>query len=114
MSEVDDLAISADVLYGIAQLALEGVEGLTPAAPPPRVGEILGGRRGKGIRVERTADSVRVTLNVSVEYGKPIPQVAARAQKAVRESISSMTGLQVESVEVNVDSVTLPPELAGG
>lgn len=114
MSENQDLAISPDVLYGIAQLALEDIDGLTPATPPARVGEILSGRRAKGIRVERTADVVRVVLNVSVTYGKPIPEVAAQAQKAVREAVASMTGLEVETVEVHVDAIDLPAELTGG
>ena len=114
MSDSQDLAISPDVLYGIAQLALEGVEGLTPASPPPRVGEILSGRRAKGIRVERQGESVRVTLNVSVTYGMPIPKVAAQAQQAVREAVASMTGLEVETVEVCVDAIDLPPEIASG
>ena len=114
MTEARDLAISPDVLYGIAQLALEGVEGLTPAAPPARMGEILSGRRAKGIRVERQGESVRVNLNVSVTYGMPIPKVAAQAQQAVREAVASMTGLEVETVEVCVDAIDLPPEMAGG
>jgi uncharacterized alkaline shock family protein YloU len=114
MSEDRDLDISPDVLFGIAQLALEGVEDLTPAMPPARVGEILSGRRAKGIRVERFGDAVRVVLNVSVTYGKPVPEVADQAQRAVREAVASMTGLEVETVDVYVDAIDLPPELAGG
>ncbi|MEX2536753.1 MAG: Asp23/Gls24 family envelope stress response protein [Trueperaceae bacterium] len=114
MTDSQDLAISPDVLYGIAQLALEGVEGLTPATPPARVGEILTGRRAKGIRVERLGEKVRVMLNVSVTYGMPIPKVAAQAQEAVREAVASMTGLEVETVEVCIDAIDLPAEIAGG
>lgn len=114
MSEDRKLAISPDVLYGIAQLALEDVEGLTPATPPARVGEILSGRRAKGIRIERDGDRVRVMLNASVTYGIEIPKVARQAQRAVREAVASMTGLDVESVVVLIDSIDLPPEIAGG
>lgn len=114
MSDDRGLEISPDVLYGIAQLALESVEGLTPAAPAPRVGEILSGRRAKGIRVERSGRTVRIVLNVSVTYGRAVPEVAAEAQRAVREAVASMTGLEVDSVDVYVDAVDLPPEIAGG
>jgi uncharacterized alkaline shock family protein YloU len=114
MSEDLDLAISPDVLYGITQLALEDVDGLTPAAPPARMGEILSGRRAKGIRIERLGDVVRVVLNVSVAYGRPIPEVAAQAQLAVREAVASMTGLEVETVEVHVDAIDPPAELTDG
>ena len=114
MSDDRDLSISADVLYGIVQLAVEGVDGLTLAAPSPRVGEILSGRRAKGIRIERTGERVRISLSASVTYGMAIPQVAVEAQRAVREAVASMTGLEVDSVDVHVDRVTLPAELASG
>ena len=111
---IQNLDISQDVLYGIAQLALEQVEGLTPASPPVRMGEILTGRRAKGIRLERTDEVVHVALNVRVTYGLEVPKVAAAAQRAVRESVASMTGLDVASVDVTVDAIDLPAELARG
>jgi uncharacterized alkaline shock family protein YloU len=108
------LDISGDVLFGIAQLALDGVEGLTPATPPVRMGEILTGRRAKGIMIDRDGDRVRVDLLVRVLYGLPIPKVAREAQRAVREAVASMTGLRVDSVNVMVEAVTIPEELTRG
>jgi uncharacterized alkaline shock family protein YloU len=105
MSDAADLAISPDVLYGIVQLALEEVDGVRPIQPPARVGEFLGGRRGRGIAVERDGDEVWVDLTLAVAFGKAIPKVAVAAQRAVREAISSMTGLTVKSVSVNVEDV---------
>lgn len=112
-SQDHDVDISQDVLYGIAQLALDGVEGITPVAPPARVGEILTGRRAKGIRIERAGDALSIDLNVHVLYGLAIPKVAKEAQKAVREAVASMTGLRVETVNVTVDAVDLPPPSQG-
>jgi len=104
------LDISQDVLYGIAQLALEQVEGLTPAAPPARMGELLTGRRAKGIAIERADGGLTISLNVHVRYGLVIPKVAAQAQRAVREAVGSMTGMTVRSVNVTVDAIDLPDE----
>lgn len=109
-----DLDLSQDVLYGIAQLALEGVDGVTPSTPPARMGEILGGRRSKGIQIERVDDAVRVTLTVCVDYGLRVPEVARRAQEVVREAIGSMTGLRVDTVDVVVESVEIPDEFDHG
>lgn len=106
--------ISNDVLYGIAQLALDGVEGISAATPPVRMGEILTGKRAKGISIDRTGDMVRIELLVHVLYGKEIPKVARQAQRAVREAVASMTGLEVESVNVTVEKIDLPEELARG
>ncbi|NLG09332.1 MAG: Asp23/Gls24 family envelope stress response protein [Deinococcales bacterium] len=110
MSDSVDLAISPDVLYGIVQLALEEVDGVRPIQPPARVGEFLGGRRGRGIVVERDGGEVWVDLTLAVAYGKVIPKVAHAAQKAVREAVASMTGLTVKSVNVAVEDVELPEE----
>jgi len=109
-----DLDISQDVLFGIAQLALDKVEGMTPTTPPVRMGEILTGRRAKGIQVERKEDAVRIFLSVRVTYGFPIPDLAKEAQGAVREAVSSMTGLEVDTVDVSVEAVDVPETLSRG
>lgn len=114
MTEGRDLEIAPDVLYGIAQLALDSVEGLRPIVPPARVGEFLSGRRTKGIEIERDGVDVYVDLRVAVGYGVEIPVVAGRAQQAVREAVASMTGLAVRSVNVHVESVDPPEERPGG
>lgn len=114
MSERQPLDISPDVLFGIAQLALDQVEGMRAVAPPVRVGEFLTGRRAKGIRIERNEDSIDIELNVTVLYGLRIPKVAVEVQSAVREAVASMTGLTVRSVRVNIEDVDLPEELARG
>ena len=108
------LDISQDVLFGITQLALGEVEGLTPMTPPVRVGEILTGRRAKGIQIEREGERVRVDLTICVRYGLPLPAVAGAAQRAVREAVGSMTGLTVESVNVTVGAIDIPEELMRG
>lgn len=109
---VDDAAaqldISQDVLYGIAQLATEGVAGLSSASPPAGMGELLTGRRAKGITITRDDDALKIDLHVRVRYGLEIPKVAAEVQRAVREAVASMTGMTVLSVDVTVDAIDLP------
>lgn len=110
MNEGSTPELGHDVLFGIAQLALEQVEGMTPLAPPARVGEFLTGRRAKGIRIERHGDTVDIELNVTVRYGLEIPKVSARAQRVVREAVGSMTGLEVRSVRVSVVGIDVVDE----
>ncbi len=105
------LDISQDVLYGIAQLATEGVAGLTSASPPAGMGELLTGRRAKGIAITRDDDALKIDLHVRVRYGLEIPKVAAEVQRAVREAVASMTGMTVLSVDVTVDAIDLPEPL---
>lgn len=110
MSDRPTPELGQDVLFGIAQLALEQVDGLRPLAPPARVGEFLTGRRAKGIRVARDGDEVDIDLNVHVRYGLEVPKVASRAQRVVREAVASMTGLRVRSVRVAVVGIDVPDE----
>jgi uncharacterized alkaline shock family protein YloU len=105
-----ELELSPDALYGIAQLALDQVEGVRTINPPTRVGEFLTGRRAKGIVIEREEDAVSIALNVSVTYGLRVPEVARAAQRAVREAVASMTGLTVRTVDVHVEGIDLPAE----
>jgi uncharacterized alkaline shock family protein YloU len=114
VTEGEHLAISQDVLFGIAQLALDQVEGVRPASPAARMGEVLSGRRLKGIRIKRDGNRVAVDLMVGVVFGVRIPEVAAKVQLAVREAITSMTGLQVDTVNVRVEAIDLPEVLGRG
>jgi uncharacterized alkaline shock family protein YloU len=107
VTDATDLAIAPDVLVGIAQLALETIEGVRPVQPTQRVGEMLSGRRARGISIEREPGGVWIDLTVAVDYGIEIPKVAATVQRAVRESVASMTGLTVKSVNVFVEAVDL-------
>lgn len=102
------LELSSDVLFGIAQLALDQVDGIRTVNPPTRVGEFLTGRRAKGISINREGDDLRIELHVSMTYGLEVPKVAKAAQKAVRQAVVSMTGLSVRSVDVNVVGIDLP------
>jgi uncharacterized alkaline shock family protein YloU len=107
------LELSQDVLYGIAQLALDGVDGVRTITPPTRVGEFLTGRRAKGIQIEREGDQVDIALTVAMVYGERIPKVATAVQRAVREAVGSMTGLQVRTVEVHVEAIDVPTPAPG-
>lgn len=107
MTDPADVAIAPDVLLGIAQLALEGIEGVKLVQSTPRMGELLAGRRTRGIAIERDASGVWIDLTVAVDYGVEIPKAASSIQRAVREAVASMTGLHVMSVSVNVDAVEL-------
>jgi uncharacterized alkaline shock family protein YloU len=113
MSHSPGLELSQDVLYGIAQLALDGVEGVRTISPPARVGEFLTGRRAKGIQIEREDDQVDIALTVAMTYGERIPKVAKAVQRAVREAVGSMTGLEVRTVDVHVEAIDVPTPAPG-
>ena len=64
----------------------------------------------RGIRVDLEENTVAIELHVVLEYGVRIPQVAWQIQNEVRQAVSQMTGKNVKSVNVVVQSVRLPEE----
>ena len=69
--------------------------------------EALSGRKNlaKGIKVEVTEKNARIDVNIIVEYGARIPDVAFEIQTRVKKSVESMTGLKVLEVNVHVQGV---------
>ncbi|MER3442763.1 MAG: hypothetical protein C4333_00990 [Meiothermus sp.] len=101
-----DYDLSDNALVGLVTLALEGAQGLRLAQSGARsVGEMISGRRGKPVRVEREGDSLSIDLNVCVDYGHPIPELAKNAQRTVAEALSASTGLKVRAVNLTVVAV---------
>ena len=59
----------------------------------------------KGIKVDVGEKSVKIDVNIIVEYGSRIPDVAFEIQNRVKKSVESMTGLKVNEVNVHVQGV---------
>ena len=59
----------------------------------------------KGIKVEATEKNAKIDVNIIVEYGSRIPDVAFEIQNRVKKTVESMTGLKVEEVNVHVQGV---------
>ncbi len=66
--------------------------------------------RGRGLEVEATADSCRVSLTLEARMGESLPSLGAWAQHEVAQTLADTTGLQVESVDVLFAGVILPGE----
>ena len=64
----------------------------------------------RGVKVELDGRNVNVELNIVIEFGARIPQVAWRVQNDVRCAIEEMTGKKVGNIDVVVQGVRLPTE----
>lgn len=109
-----NLTISEDVIGIIAGLAaaeVDGVSGMTLGLVDG-INQILGSnkRYSKGVKIELDGSDVVIDLFVIVKYGVKIPDVAFSIQNAVKTSVETMTGLNVKSVNINVQGVTFEKE----
>ena len=71
------------------------------------IGEVLSGKKNlaKGIKVVVTEKDAKIDVNIIVEYGVRIPEIAFEIQTKVKKAVETMTGLKVSEVNVHVQGV---------
>lgn len=108
-TENEGIQISDDVVAVIAGVAVSEVAGVSGMSGGFAGGitEVLIGKKNlaKGIKVEISDNKAKIDVNIIVEYGTRIPDVAFEIQNRVKKAVESMTGLNVEEVNVHVQGV---------
>ena len=108
-TENDTIKISDDVVAVIAGVAVSEVPGVAGMAGgfAGGISEVFSGKKNlaKGIKVEIDEKNAKIDVNIIVEYGSRIPDVAFEIQTIVKKAVESMTGLKVEEVNVHVQGV---------
>lgn len=109
VDETNNIQISDDVIAVIAGMAVSEVPGVAEMAGgfAGGISEVLSGKKNmaKGIKVDLQGKDVKIDVNIIVEYGTRIPDVAFEIQKRVKKSIENMTGLTATEVNVHVQGV---------
>ena len=108
-TEDDGIKISDDVVSVIAGVAVSEVSGVAGMAGgfAGGISEVFSGKKNlaKGIKAEINENKAKIDVNIIVEYGTRIPDVAFEIQNRVKKAVESMTGLKVEEVNVHVQGV---------
>lgn len=103
------IEISNDVIAVIAGVAVSEVQGVASMSGGFAGGitEVLSGKKNmaKGIKVEKTENTAKIDVNIIVEYGSRIPDIAFEIQNRVKKSVEGMTGFKVEEVNVHIQGV---------
>lgn len=98
------------VIAGIAAAEVDGVVSLSGGLVGG-LSEILGKRSpSRGVKVEIGTHQAALDLNIVVEYGARIPEVAQRVQEAVKRAVEGMTGLEVIEVNIHIQGVSFRRE----
>ena len=106
--EENGIKIADDVVATIAGKAASEVVGVYSMSGgfAGGISEVFGKKSyTKGIKVENTEKSLKIDVNIIVEYGARIPDVAYEIQNRVTKAVETMTGLKVEEVNVHVQGV---------
>ena len=108
-NDTNEIRIADDVVAVIAGVAVSEVAGVAEMAGGFAGGitEVLSGKKNlaKGIKVDISEKAVKIDVNIIVEYGSRIPDVAFEIQNRVKKAVENMTGLNVEEVNVHVQGV---------
>ena len=110
----EEIKISDDVVSVIAGKAVSEISGVAGMAGgfAGGISEVFSGKKNlaKGIKVDVEEKEVKIDVNIIVEYGVRIPDVAFEIQNRVKKAVETMTGLNVSSVNVHVQGVNIPED----
>jgi len=113
MDNYGQIKISDEVVGIIASLAATEVKGVAGMSGGIAGGlsEMLGRKNlSKGVKVEIKDKEVIISLYIIVEYGAKIPEVAWEVQENVKNTVETMTGLNVIEVNINIQGVNFEKE----
>ena len=105
-----DLVVHENAVASIVRRAVEeipDISRLTGSSFVDNIAEIVRSRKiqDRAIAIRFSKGSVSIEISIYVYAGVVIPKVAAAMQKAVMDSVTSMTGLRVTAVDVNVRGI---------
>ena len=108
----ESIRIANDVVASIAGVAVSEVPGVYGMAGSfaGGISEVLSGKKNlaKGIKVEVTEKETKIDVNILVEYGTRIPDVAFEIQKRVKKAVETMTGLKELGENKHIQEINIP------
>ena len=102
------IKIADDVIAIIAGKAASEVAGVYSMSGvfAGGISEVFGKKSfSRGIKIDNTEKNLKIDVNIIVEYGARIPDIAYEIQKRVKKAVEGMTGLNVEEVNVHIQGV---------
>lgn len=107
------IKISDEVIETIASVAIAEIKGVSSTGSGFVDG--IAKRFTKktlttGIKANVSETNASVDINIVVNYGVRIPEVAWEVQDAVKKEIELMTGLAVDKVNVRIVGIDIPTE----
>ena len=112
-TRIEDSVVSK--IAGIAAQEVEGVRmgGGTTQALGGFISSVTGstgGGQARGVSVEVGEVEAAVDVTLTVEYGKPIPQIAEAVRRNIINRVENLVGLNVTEVNIAVNDVFFPQQ----
>ncbi|WP_053057504.1 Asp23/Gls24 family envelope stress response protein [Rubrobacter aplysinae] len=117
-TERGDTTIQESVVSQVSGIAAQETEGIRMGGGGSQrasgvLGSVTGGSgkgRTQGVSVEVGREEAAVDLTLTLEYGRPAPQVADAVRRNVINRVEGLLGLRVTEVNVSVTGIFFPDE----
>ncbi len=95
------------IIAGLAATEVEGVASMAGNITNELVSRLGKKNLAKGVKVDVIDNSVTVDVALNIKYGYAIPDISAKVQEKIKTAIETMTGLEVNAVNVRIVSVDM-------
>ena len=95
------------IIAGLASTEVEGVSSMAGNITNELVSKLGMKNLSKGIRVDVSGGVARIDVALNIAYGYSIPEISAKVQEKVKKAIETMTGLEVNAVNIRIASVDM-------
>lgn len=108
--------IAPEVLAAIVSRSVEEVEGVASVGIKDLATNLVSmfsaksTQVGEDVEAEVVDDKLRLTVHLTVFFGYPFKKLAEVVREAVVSAIDAQVGVEVESVNICIDSLVFPKE----
>lgn len=110
------IGIAPEVLAAIVSRSVEQVEGVASVGVKDLTTNLVSmfsaksTQVGEDVEAEVIDDKLRLTVHLTVFFGYPFKKLAEVVREAVVNAIDAQVGVEVESVNICIDSLVFPKE----
>ena len=110
------IGIAPEVLAAIVSRSVEEVEGVASVGVKDLATNLVSmfsaksTQVGEDVEAEVVDDKLRLTVHLTVFFGYPFKKLAEVVREAVASAIDAQVGVEVESVNICIDSLVFPKE----
>ncbi|MBX7244580.1 MAG: Asp23/Gls24 family envelope stress response protein [Candidatus Sumerlaeaceae bacterium] len=110
--ELGNINVNEDVVAHHASLAILEVEGVASISGKGSFSDYVGVKskdvdKGVSVKIDEKTNLCSVNVEVNIEYGTNVYDAARKLQRAVKNSIENLVGLQVSSVNVAIRGLVI-------
>ena len=110
------IGIAPEVLAAIVSRSVEEVEGVASVGVKDLATNLVSmfsaksTQVGEDVEAEVVDDKLRLTVHLTVFFGYPFKKLAEVVREAVVSAIDAQVGVEVECVNICIDSLVFPKE----